>query len=311
MQLLQIDDRNRTGAERRAAERRAAEPRAYGLAGRALAFAFALVLAAGGALVPPAVANEPATALPSAVEARYRLLFNGIGVGHLHINSSASGGNYAVSGSGKVSALFGAVTWSGASSVSGALQAGEPAPATYAFDWRHNKKGGAIKLGFEGRTATAVSVTPPPGPHPDLVPVAEAHKVGVLDPVSAILALIKPDRRPPCDRRVAIFDGKQRYDIVLSPKRTAPLPSSASGGTAEIGHVCRAMYVPVAGHRDNDATKTYAANRDVEVVMRRIPGSPMHIPYSVTVPTFWGTGSMVTDRIDIETPSSGRIALTR
>lgn len=271
----------------------------------------AACLSALGVMASPADANEPSAQLPSAVEARYRLLYNGIGVGHLHINSSAAGGAYAVSGSGKVSALFGAVSWSGSSSVTGVLLGGEPVPSAYAFDWRHNKKGGAIKLGFKDRTATDVSVTPPPGPHPDLVPLAEAHKAGVVDPVSAILALTKPDKRPPCDRRVGIFDGKQRYDIVLSPKRTTQLPSSSPGGHPETAHVCRAMYVPVAGHRDNEATKTYAANRDVEVVMRRVPGSVMHIPYSVTVPTSWGTGSMVTDRIDIVTPDSGRIALTR
>lgn len=262
-------------------------------------------------LAAPAGASQPGSQLPSAVEARYRLFYNGIGVGHLHINSSTAGGGYSVAGSGKVSALFGAVTWSGSSSVSGVLLGGEPVPSAYAFDWRHNKKGGAIKLGFKDRTATDVSVTPPPGPHPDTVPLAETHRAGVVDPVSALLALTRPDKRPPCDRRVGIFDGKQRYDIVLSPKRMTQLPASASGGQPEMAHVCRAMYVPVAGHRDNEATKTYAANRDVEVVMRRVPGSAMHIPYSVTVPTFWGTGSMVTDRIDIVTPDSGRIALTR
>lgn len=271
----------------------------------------AACLSALGVMASPAGASEPGAQLPSTVEARYRLHYNGIGVGHLHINSSSVGGNYTVSGSGKVSALFGAVSWSGSSSVSGALQAGEPAPQAYAFDWRHNKKGGAIKLGFKDRTATDVSVTPPPGPHPDTVPLAEAHKAGVLDPVSAILALTKPDKRPPCDRRVGIFDGKQRYDIVLSAKRMTQLPAPTAGGQPETAHVCRAMYVPIAGHRDNEATKTYAANRDVEVVMRRVPGSAMHIPYSVTVPTFWGTGSMVTDRIDIVTPGAGRVALTR
>jgi hypothetical protein len=71
------------------------------------------------------------------------------------------------------------------------------------------------------------------------------------------------------------------------------------------------MYEPVAGHRDNAATKTYASNRDVEVVLRRVAGSGLLIPYSVTVPTFWGTGSMVTDRIEIVTQGAGRIALTR
>ena len=273
-----------------------------------LALSSALWFHAAAASDKPAV-DRP-EALPTAVEARYRLLYNGIGVGHLQINATASEGTYSLSGSGKVSAFFGAVSWSGSSAVSGSLEGGgEPSPTSYAFDWRHNKKGGSIKLGFSNRSATDVAVTPPPSPHPDLVPIAPAHKAGVLDPVSAVLALTKADGRPPCDRRVGIFDGKQRYDIVLTPKRMTQFASSS--GNAEPAHVCRAMYEPIAGHRDNEATKTYASNRDVEVVMRRVPGTVLHVPYSVMVPTFWGTGSMITDRIDVVTPSKGRIALTR
>ncbi len=256
----------------------------------------------------PAGAAEP---LPTSLQARYKLLYNGIGVGHLHLDSSVEGRNYTLSGSSKVSVMFGAMTWSGSSSVTGTIDGAGLAPQSYAFDWRHNKKVGAIKLGFRKQTATEVAVAPPPGPHPDLVPLTEAHKAGVIDPVSAVLALAKPDGRPPCDRRVAIFDGKQRYDIVLTPKRTTQLPSAASGGPAETAAVCRAMYEPIAGHRANDSTKTYTSNRDVEVVMRRIPGSAMHVPHSVTVPTAWGTGSMVTERIDIVSPTVGRVALTR
>ena len=74
--------------------------------------------------------------------------------------------------------------------------------------------------------------------------------------------------------------------------------------------MCRITYEPIAGHRDNADTKSYAANHDAEIVLRRIPGSAMLIPYSVTIPTSWGTGSMETVRIDIVTSGAGKIALT-
>lgn len=256
-------------------------------------------------------ANPARDAWPTAVRAHYRLAFNGIDVGRLEMTSSTDGKTYALSGSGKVSVLFGLITWSGTSNVSGTVEDGAPVPRSYAFDWRNNKRGGKIQIGFKDRVATKVAVTPPPSPHRDLVPLTPAHKAGALDPVSAILMLTRADGRPPCDRRVSIFDGKQRYDIVFSFKRTVSLPSPKGGGPAETAYVCRAMYEPVAGHRDNDDTRTYASNRDVEVVLRRIPGSDVLIPYSVTVPTFWGTGSMVTERIDITTAKSERLALTR
>jgi hypothetical protein len=140
--------------------------------------------------------------------------------------------------------------------------------------------------------------------------LTDAHKVDALDPLSAIMLLTKADSRPPCTRRVGIFDGKQRYDIVFTYKSQIRLPPPSSGGPSEIAYVCRAMYEPIAGHRANAATKTYASNRDVEVVMRRLPGSEMLIPYSVTIPTLWGTGTMVTERIEITTTAAGQIALT-
>jgi hypothetical protein len=277
--------------------------------------AFAL-LSLGLALLPlPANSGEnptdkPGQAWPITVQARYRLRFNGIEVGRLNINSSATATTYSLSGSAKISVLFGAFKWSGSSKVSGAIEGGTPAPATYAFDWRQNKKAGTIGIGFKDHAAAEIAITPSPRVRPDSVPLTQAHKTGAFDPMSAILMLTKADGRPPCDRRVGIFDGKQRYDIVFTPKRVTRLPPPSGGGPAETAHVCRIMYEPVAGHRANADTTAYASNRDAEIVLRRIPGSEMLIPYSATIPSAWGTGSMVTERIDIVTAAAGKIAFT-
>jgi Protein of unknown function (DUF3108) len=276
----------------------------------------ALMLSLGLALLPlPANSGETsadrtARIWPTSVQAHYRLYFAGIDVGRLDINANTAGNSYSLSGSGKISLLLGTIAWSASSRVSGVIDGDMPAPTNYAFDWRQNKKRGFIHIGFKDRVATEVAVKPPTRVKPDTVPLAPAHRTGALDPMSAVLMLTKADSRPPCDRRVRIFDGKQRYDLVLTPKRLTRLPSASGRGHTETAYVCRAMYEPVAGHRDNADTKAYAAKRDVEVVLRRIPGSDMLIPYSVTVPTEWGTGSMVTDRIDVVTAAAGKIAFT-
>ena len=258
--------------------------------------------AAGGAHAQGA---EP---WPAAIHAEYRLKYNGIEVGSLIVNSARAGNTYTLSGHGKVSVLFGAVTWTGNSNVSGMISGGAPQPVKYAFEWKNNRKHGTIRMGFKDRVATEVAIEPPHKANHDDVPLKPPHKAGAFDPVSALLMLTKADDRPPCDRRVEIFDGKQRYDIALSFKRNTTLPEGA-GAKGELAYVCRAMYVPVAGHRDNEATKTYAANKDVEVVMRRVPGSPLLIPYSVHIPTAWGSGTMVTDRIEVTMPGGTKVAL--
>lgn len=248
-------------------------------------------------------------AWPSTVEAHYKLKFNGVGVGKIHFTSKMAGQAYTLDSRGEVSVLFGAIKWTGKSNVAGVVEGVEPAPKSYAFDWAKNKKGGAITLGFAGRKVVNQSVEPPPSDNPELIKITDAHKVGVIDPLSAIMALTMGGKADPCDRRVRVFDGKQRFDIVFSAKRKAHIPASKSGVPSSVGYVCRAMYEPIAGHKNNEASKSYAANRDAEVTLRKLPNSEVLIPHSVTVPTGWGTGSMVIDRIDV-TAGTQRYALT-
>ncbi len=269
-------------------------------------------------LPPPVISAEKpadklAEAWPFAVQARYRLRYNGIKVGRLTVSSSTTANTYSVSGSGKVSVLFGKFKWWGSSSVSGTIEGGDPAPTAYTFNWhqKRKKKDVAIRIGYKDRAASAVAVDPPPRARPDTVPLTPAHRRGAFDPLSAIMMLTKADNRPPCDRRVGIFDGTQRYDIVFTPKRLTRLPPLSGGGSPETAYICRITYEPVAGHRANADTKAYAANRDVEVVLRRIPGTKILILYSLTIPTAWGTGSMVTERIEIATAGAGKVAFTR
>ncbi len=278
---------------------------------RASKVAVAAVFAALCHLPATAYAGDtPGEAWPAAVKARYKLQFLGVTVGHLDMASTTTGGTYTMTGSGKVSVLFGAVVWSGSTSASGTIGNSEPVPTAYAHEWSNKKKTWAVQMRYKDRTASEVAVTPPPGDAPpDQVPVTPASKLGALDPVSAIMMLTRADGRPPCARRLAIFDGKQRYDLAFSFKRMTRLPLASGKETSEVAVVCRVTYAPIGGHRDNDATKSYAANRDVEVVLRRIPGTDMMIPHAVTIPTTWGTGSMTTERIDVTTGTGRKVAM--
>jgi hypothetical protein len=257
-----------------------------------------------------AAADKPGEAWPTAVHARYRLRFLGVDVGQIDMTSTAAAGRYALSGTGKVTALLGAVKWSGSSSASGAIENGAPVPAAFSNQVTNSKKHWATELRYKDRNVPEVTITPPPGdPPPDYVPLTPASKSGALDPMSALMMLTKADGRPPCARRLPIFDGKHRYDLVFSFKRMTRLATASGGGGSEAAVVCRVTYEPIAGYLANEATKTYVANRDTEVVLRRIPGTEMLIPYSVTVPTAWGTGSMTAEKIEVTTAAGAKIAM--
>ena len=96
-----------------------------------------LIILAGVVVRTPASAAE---SWPALVNARYKLRFNGIDVGHLAFQSKTAGKTYSLTSSGEVSVLFGAVKWTGTSNVTGAIEASAPAPKSYAFDWQKNKK---------------------------------------------------------------------------------------------------------------------------------------------------------------------------
>lgn len=273
---------------------------------RARRWIAATVVAAALVSGPGAIAGET---WPASVNAHYKLKFQGIEVGTLDMVTTTSGGGYAMSGGAKLSVLFGAFKVNAGGSADGRLEADQPQPRSFTFDWKGGSKQGATRLGFERGVATRVAVDPPPVPGEGRVPLLDQHKAGVLDPLSAILQLTRGDGRP-CERQAAVFDGKHRFDIVLAFKRQATVETKASRGRGEPVFVCSISYHPIAGHKYKAETAAFATNRDMEVVMRRVPGLEITIPQAVIIPTGWGTASMDLDHVEITSVSRGRIALT-
>jgi hypothetical protein len=88
-------------------------------------------------------------------------------------------------------------------------------------------------------------------------------------------------------------DGKQRFDIVLAPKRTERLeddpPTDLSGSVA----ICKAKFVPISGYRpDHPGIKFMRQTEDIEVWLAALSGTPLHLPYRIYVSTSLGRGSI-------------------
>ena len=49
--------------------------------------------------------------------------------------------------------------------------------------------------------------------------------------------------------------------------------------------MCRVRYVPIAGYKMNEETKSMAESSGIEVALRPIPAANLLVPYEVTVPT--------------------------
>ena len=153
-------------------------------------------------------------------------------------------------------------------------------------------------MALSAGTVKEFSAEPPLPPTPDRVPLTEAHRRGVTDPMTGALIaiaghgeLVTPDV---CRRTLPIFDGRGRFDLVLSFKRMERV--KAENGYAGPVAVCAVNYRPIAGHRPNRSAIRYLMEaRDMEVWYAPIGGTRVLAPYRVAVPTVLGPGVLTAD----------------
>ena len=267
------------------------------------AFALAAVC-----LQSPAVA---ASTWPARVAAVYKITFGGFDIGNFQFESNVDAQGYTLSANAELSALMGAFNWKGVTRSSGSLAGEQPKPAAYTFDFKSNSKSGSLKMSFNNVGVSNVTLVPPHAPSPAHVPVQEHHLKNVLDPLSAIMALTRARASNPCGRKISIFDGKQRFDLVFTFRRQERIKEARASGQPSIGYVCRVRYIPIAGHKNNDEIKYMADNAAIEVVLRPVPSANLLIPYQVTIPTIAGSATLTSQRVDITTSGMKQIALVR
>jgi hypothetical protein len=263
-----------------------------------------LLLAAIDVGATPSLANG----WPDRVSAKYKVTFNGFDVGSFHFESTVNSRSYTTKGTAELSALLGVFKWSGTTQSSGRLTGEEPKPAEYDFDFKSKSKNGSVQMSFNDGGVASAKVLPPSFPSKNTVPVQQHHLKGVLDPMSAILALSRGRVGNPCGRSVSIFDGKHRFDLVLSFQRQERVTEARPSGQPEIGYVCRVRYIPIAGHKNNDETRQMANSNGIEVALRPIPSANLLVPYRVTIPTVAGPAVLLSQRVEITT-GTGQIAL--
>ena len=246
---------------------------------------------------------------PANVRAIYDINFNGFNVGTFEFQANAEERSYTATGTAQLSLLLGAFKWVGESRAFGLIANEMPRPAAFAFDFRANSKVGSTKMDFDNGAVIDVRQTPAAVQKPGTVPLRNQHLKGVLDPLSAVMAVARASSPNPCDHRLAIFDGKERFDLVLSYKGQTKVNEQQPSGQPMIGHVCRVKYHPIAGHKVDSENSFMATTDAIEVVLRPIPSANVLIPYEITIPTLVGYATLVSKRVEIQSPGQPQIAL--
>jgi hypothetical protein len=139
------------------------------------------------------------------------------------------------------------------------------------------------------------AITPPAKPDPERIPITEAHRHGVSDPMTGSLVRVPGTSNPvgpaACERTTPIFDGRMRYNLKFSYKRMEHV--KAEKGYEGPAVVCAVYFVPVAGYVPSRmAIKYLAKQRDMEVWLAPVAATRVLVPFRVSIPTPIGLGLM-------------------
>jgi hypothetical protein len=226
------------------------------------------------------------------LDARYTASLAGVPLGRLAWVVDIADDQYSASMSGKtVGVLQVIAAGQGSGNSRGQVVAGKPVAASFAADITSDSKADTVRIALTGGIVKQYSAEPPLDPTPDRVPMTDAHRRAVVDPMTAMLMAVpgKGETLSPeaCQRTLPVFDGRGRFDILLTYKRMDTVRSQQ--GYAGPVVVCMVTYRPVAGHRpDRSAIKYLMRNRDMEVWLAPVLGSRVLVPYRVKVPTALG-----------------------
>jgi hypothetical protein len=222
---------------------------------------------------------------------------------------------YSLAGSGMTTGLVKAVTGGeGSVAAHGVIRGRALNPAGYAVSITAGKRREDIEISLAGGNVKDFSITPtPPPPSPGSVPVTDAHRRGVTDPLSAAIVQVSGNGElltpGVCDRRVAIFDGRMRYELEFAFKRMDQV--KAEKGYRGPALVCSVKFSPVAGHNpERLAIKYLVKQSDMEVWLAPISGTRVLAPFRFSMPTPLGAGILqATEFVASPLPSRASIKL--
>jgi hypothetical protein len=245
----------------------------------------------------------PESALPARMHVLYAVTLNDLDIGSISVDAEAAGRSYSLAANAHLSLLLGAFRWQAEIRALGAMAGAAARPQSYAFAFTSSLSAGATRLAFTGGAVTTITQLPPVPVDPAAVPLHAEHLKGVVDPLTALLLVERGTGADPCARRLPVFDGRERFDLLLSAK--GRMPGGVPGAL-----LCKVRYLPIAGHRITADTQFLAASDGIEVALRPLAGHTF-IAARIAIPTRLGWVALSAKRIEIAQPGAPQLAQLR
>jgi hypothetical protein len=223
------------------------------------------------------------------LEARYSATLAGIPIGSGSWTIEAAETQYTATVNGSTSGLLRTFTGGqGNATARTTLNSGKILSSIYAATITTRKHTDSIRITINNGNVKDFKIDPPQDQDPERVPITEAHQHNVLDPMTASLVrvsgngdLLSPEA---CNRTIAVFDGRLRYDLQFAFKRMDSV--KAKKGYAGAVVVCAAYFSPVAGFIPSRTAIKYLSNqREMEIWLAPIAGTRVLVPYRAQSPT--------------------------
>jgi uncharacterized protein DUF3108 len=259
------------------------------------------------------LAAPPASA-QGRLDAHYEATLAGIPVGKGAWTIDISEDSFSAAASGGTSGLLKAFSGgSGTGSSQGRIVNGALVATNYSASTTTSKKTEAIRMVLVNGNVKEYVIEPEPPVDPDRLPVTDAQRRGVYDPMTGSMLRVPGTGDPvgpdACRTGAAVFDGRMRYDLKLDFKRMETV--KAEKGYRGPVVVCAIYFSPVAGYiPDRPVIKYLAAQRNIEIAFAPIAGTRILVPFRMVVPTPLGTAMLEATQF-ITQASPPRVAKTQ
>ena len=277
---------------------RIAGPPLNGWASRKTLEAFAVGLIVASALLRGGALAEDAGRGTTQITANYGVYWAGLHFGDVRLDITVRSSDYEMKGDGRFSVLGGLIyEWRGSTTSAGNLSTSGPKPSLYTLSYSGGDKHGDVRISFADGTVSDVSISPKKRPNPKNIPVTKEQLRGVLDPMTGAFLRARPNLSDAdlrvCDETIPAFDGKLRFDIVLVPKQQRRIESKKPEGYSGLAAVCGVKFVPISGFRPGDRGINFMSSHadEIEVWLVPLPSTALYVPYRISVPTAFGSGS--------------------
>src|SRR5438445_4312391 len=185
------------------------------------------------------------------LDAQYEATLAGIPVGRGAWTIEIGDDQFSASAFGGTSGLLKAFSGgSGTGESQGRVVNGALVATNYSASTTTSKKSEASHIILANGNVKEFGIDPEPPVDADRIPMTDAHRRGVFDPMTASLVRVPGTADPlgpdACHGGVAVFDGRMRYDLKLDFKRMETV--KAERGYRGPVVVCALYFSPVAGY---------------------------------------------------------------